>query len=242
MPQPSSRANVAASTRNSSLQGGEDGVGHLCRVCRGRECPRHRLHPLRRLGGDAPPPLVPRLGAGGPQLHVALTAQVGDPHRHRGGGQHRHDAQCVVQLPVAVRGRTDDEGEEGGQDAHQRDPRGAGEGGGDEGCDGQEPDQRDAPPVDREDDRHRGGPQERHERRHGLGPIAAVGPGCGRKLLVCLFGHVLSPRSPPRARRKTLFPAPRRVDRLPPFTGVVRHLPTRGVREGKPRPLPGGLG
>ena len=69
-------------------QRGEDGVGHLGRVGGGREGPCHGLHALRRLGGDAPAPLVPGLGSGRPELHVALAAQVRDPHRHRGGGQH----------------------------------------------------------------------------------------------------------------------------------------------------------
>ena len=119
-------------------QGGEHGVGHLGRVGRRGQGPGHGLHPLGRLGRHAPPALVPRLGARRPQLDVALTAQVGDPHRQRSGGQLGQHAQRVVQLAVAVRGRAEDEGEEGGQEAHQRDPRGAGERGGDEGGDGQE--------------------------------------------------------------------------------------------------------
>ena len=54
--------------------GGEDGVSHLGRVgCRGQG-PSHDLHALCRLGHDAPAPLGPGLGAGGPELHVALTA------------------------------------------------------------------------------------------------------------------------------------------------------------------------
>ena len=210
-------------------QGGEDGVGHLGRVGRGRQRPRHGLHALRRLGGDPPAPFVPRLGAGRPQLHVALTAQVRDPHRHRGCGQQRHDAQRVVQLAVTVRRRADDEGEEGGQDADQRDPRGAGEGGGDEGGDGQQPDERDVPAVDGEDDRHRRGPDESDQGRHGLGPVDAGAPGGGLKLLVSWFGHVLSP-SVGGLVVQTLFPSPGGHGQLPPFTGVVRQLPTLGGR------------
>ena len=220
--------------------GGEDGVGHLRRVGGGRQRARHGLHALCRLGGDAPAPFVPGLGAGRPQLHVALTAQVGDPHRHRGRRQHRHDAEGVVQLAVTVGGRADDEGEEGGQEADQRHPRGAGEGGGDEGGDGQEPDERDVPAVDGEDDRHRRGPDEGDQGGHGLGPVDAGAPGCGRKLLVSWFGHVLSPGR--RALRATLFPWPGGQGQLPPFTGVVRQLRTRSGPGGNPGGVQRGLG
>ena len=103
-------------------QRGEHGVGHLCRVGRGGQGPGHRLHALRRLGGDAAPALVPRLGACRRQQHVALASQVGDPHRKRRGGKLGEDAQCVVQLAVAVCRRADDEREEGGKEADQRRP------------------------------------------------------------------------------------------------------------------------
>ena len=113
--------------------GGKDRVGHLGRVGGGRQSTCHGLHPLCRLGRDAPAPFVPRLRAGPPELHVALPAQVRDPHRDRGCRQHRHDAQQVVELAVAVRGRADHEREEGSQDADEGDPRGTREGRGDEG-------------------------------------------------------------------------------------------------------------
>ncbi len=57
-------------------QCGEDGVGHLGRVGCSGQCPRHGLHALRRLGGDAPPSFVSGLGAGGPELQVPFPAQV----------------------------------------------------------------------------------------------------------------------------------------------------------------------
>ena len=159
--------------------GGEDGVRHLRRVGGGRERARHGLHPLCRLGGNAPAPFVPGFGAGGPQLHVALTAQVGDPHGNRRRRQHRHDTQRVVELSVTVGWCADDEGKERSEDADKRHPRGAGEGGGDERGNGQEADERDVSPVDGEDDRHRGGPDEGDQGRHGLGPVTARVPGSG---------------------------------------------------------------
>ncbi len=186
--------------------GGEDGVGHLRRVGGRRERSRHGLHALCRLGCDAPTPLVPGFGACGPQLHIALTAEVRDPHRHCGCRQHRDHAQRVVQLAVTVGGRADDEGEERGQNADQRHPRGTGEGSGDEGGDSQESDQRDVPAVDGEDDRHRRSPDQGDEDRHGLGPINAGAPRGCRKLLVSWFGHVLSAGR--RPGRPTLFSSP----------------------------------
>ena len=175
--------------------GGEDRVGHLGRVGRRREGAGHGLHALRRLGGDAPPPLVPGLGPGRPQLHVALPAQVGDPHRHGGRRQHCDDAQRVIQLAIVVGRRADDECEECGHDADERHAGGAGEGRGDEGRKGEQPHERDVPPRDGEDDRHGGGPRQRDERRNGLGTIAAGRPRGGRKLVLAWFGHVVSPGS-----------------------------------------------
>ena len=59
---------------------GEDGVRHLGRIgCRG-QCASHHLHALRCFGGDTSPSLVPRLRACRPELGVALSAKIGDPH------------------------------------------------------------------------------------------------------------------------------------------------------------------
>ena len=77
-------------------QHGEDGVGDLSRVGRRGKRGGHGLHALGRLGRDPPAPFVPRLRTRRPQLHVALAPEVGDPHRHRRGGQLGHHAQCVV--------------------------------------------------------------------------------------------------------------------------------------------------
>ena len=169
-----------------------------------------------------------RLGAGGPQLHVALTAQVGDPHRHRGRRQHRHDAQGVVQLAVAVGGRADDEGKEGGQDADQRHPRGAGEGGGDEGGDGQQADQRDVPAVDGEDDRHRRGPDEGDQGGHGLGPIDAGAPGRWSKAARLLVRARTLPWS--AGLLQTLFPCVGRPGQPRRSPGLYVQFRTRAGR------------
>ncbi len=210
-------------------QGGEHGVGHLGRVGGRGQGPGHGLHPLGRLGRHAASALVPRLGPRRPQLDVALTAQVGDPHRQCSGRQLGQHAQRVVQLTVTVRGCAEDEGEEGGQEPHHRDPRGAGERGGDEGGDGQEADQRDVPPVDGEHDGHRGDPQERDEGCHGLGTVGAGAPGGGLKLLVSLVGHVVSPRSPAAGSSSKRYSPCGSAMASYPFTGVVPgSLPRRG--------------
>ncbi len=175
-------------------QRGEHGVGHLGGVRRGRERPRHGLHALRGLCGHPPPSLVPGLGAGRPQLHVALAPEIGDPHRQGRGGQLGHDAERVVQLAVAVRRRADDEREEGRQQPDDQDARGPGERGGDEGGDGQEADEGDIAPVDGEDDRHGRHPEERQERGDGLGAIGPVATSRRLELLFACLGHrLLSP-------------------------------------------------
>ncbi len=61
--------------------------------------------------------------------------------------------------------------------------------GGDEGSDGQEADQRDVPPVNGEDDRHRGNPQQRHQGRDRLGAIGPMASGSRLKFLFAWFGH-----------------------------------------------------
>ena len=148
------RAKVAASTCNSSRRAAKTAsatcAGSAAVVsARAMACMRCAVSAATRRRRS-----FLRLRPGGPQLHVALAPQVGDPHRHRGGGQLGHHAERVVQLAVAVGRGADDEGEEGGQEPDERDPRGPGEGSGDEGGDGQEADQRDVPAVDGEDDRH----------------------------------------------------------------------------------------
>ena len=96
-------------------QRGEDGIGHLGRVGRRGQGPGHGLHALRGLGRHPPPPLVAGLGAGPPQLHVALRAQVRDPHGHPGAGHLGQHAQQMVELVVLARWGAEHQREEGGQ-------------------------------------------------------------------------------------------------------------------------------
>ena len=170
-------------------QRGEHGVGHLCGVrCRGQG-PCHRLHALGRFGRHPPPSLVPRLGTRGPQLHVALAAQVGDPHGQRRGGELGHDAERVVQLPIAVRRRADDEREEGRQDADQGDSRRPGEGSGDERADGEQPDEGDVAAEDGEEDGDGGDPEQGDHRGDRLGAVGALAAASELKVVVSWFWH-----------------------------------------------------
>ena len=142
-------------------QGAEDRVGHLGWIGRRGQCPGQRLHALRGLRRHPSPALYPGLGSGRAQLLVPLRAQVGDPDGDARTDHQGHHAEEMVQVAVLAGRRVEHDREEGGVQSDQRRTSGAGEGGGDEGADGQEPDQPQLAVVERVEEGHDRDPEDR---------------------------------------------------------------------------------